>query len=108
MKTLMSGVWHMLGVVSAVSYWGLSLLFLWGGLVLLGSEPAVGQATLAFVGGLFVIRLFAARKLPLRGINIAACLAFGLFALLVNIYHHQTQACGIAIHADGHQARICL
>lgn len=108
MKTLGAGLWHMLGVLSGVGYWVLNLLFIWGGFILLGSEPPVGQATLAFVVALFVLRLYVARRVPVRVLNVLSCLAFGLFALGVNIYHHHNSACGVAIHPDGRQERICL
>ncbi|MFT4091210.1 MAG: hypothetical protein QM645_10790 [Asticcacaulis sp.] len=103
-----AGLWHMLGVMSAVSYWFLSLLFLWGGMVLLGTEPVVGQITLAFVVGLFVIRLLVGRRLRPDVVNVLSCLGFALFALVANIYNQQQTSCGVATHADGRQERICL
>lgn len=109
MKTLIAAVWHMLGVVCAPLYWIMTLLFLWGGSIIMATDQAVGWATVGLAVGLFASRFFIVPKLiSSKMANVLGCVLFLVFMLGAQAYGAMQTQCGMATHADGRQERICL
>ncbi|WP_343684160.1 hypothetical protein [Asticcacaulis sp.] len=86
MKTLIAALWHMTGVICAPLYWLLSVLFLWGGMILNGEGKPEGLWAIWLVLILLVARFAPpVHRLGGRWVNVLGCAIFSLFALIVSV-----------------------
>jgi hypothetical protein len=84
MSTLIEAIWHMLGVVCALLYWFLTIMFLWGGLTILQDSAGLGFSVLGLALGLFGARFFLIPKvLSSKLANILGCGIFIAFMVVV-------------------------